>query len=68
MASSGILETIRHIEIYEKIKFHKIILFVEGIETDDRGRIDAARCLRGPGRLPDWKPPNHLNILKGVEK
>ena len=54
--------------IFEKMCFPKIILYSLSIKTDDRWRFDATCSLRSPGRLPDWQPPDHLNILKGVEK
>jgi len=46
----------------------KIFFSLQGIIIHDRWGADAIGSLRGPGRLPDWQPSDHLNILKGVEK
>ena len=46
----------------------KIIFFSQDINNHGIRRSNAARRLRCSGYLPDRKPANYLDILKGVEK
>ena len=60
-------ETLRH--KFRFWRFSKIILYSLSItEIHDRRWAHATCSVRRPGRLPDWQPANHLNVLKGVEK